>query len=44
MSNIYLMNVDVEVEETKNVVMWRTREATDDQYSDGRWRFVQSDT
>lgn len=39
-SNIYLMNVDVEVEETKNVVMWRTREATDDQYSDGRWRFA----
>lgn len=39
-TNIYLMNVDVEVEETKNVVMWRTREATDDQYSDGRWRFA----
>lgn len=39
-ANIYLMNVDVEMEETKNVVMWRTREATDHAYSDGRWRFA----
>ena len=31
---------DFDMEKTKNVVMWRSRECEDDAYGDGRWRFA----
>lgn len=37
-ANIYCANMDVD--DTKNVVMWRSREVRDDKYSDGKWRWV----
>jgi len=37
-ANIYCANMDVD--NIKNVLMWRSREATDDKYSDGRWRWA----
>jgi len=37
-ANIYCSNMDVD--DTKNVVMWRSREVTDDEFSDGRWRWA----
>lgn len=37
-SNIYVANMDVD--DVKNVVLWRSREATDDAYSDGKWRWA----
>jgi len=37
-ANIYCVNMDVD--NIKNVLMWRSREKTDDKYSDGRWRWA----
>ena len=39
-ANIYCTNMDFDMENTKNVVMWRSRETGDGAYSDGRWRFA----
>ena len=36
--NIYCANMDVS--DCKNVVMWRSRENTDERYSDGKWRWA----
>ncbi len=36
----HCVNMDVVMEETKNVVMWRSREAEDAEYGDTRWRFA----
>lgn len=38
-TNIYCANMDVIMEQTKNVLMWRSREVQDSEYGDGRWRF-----
>lgn len=38
--NIYCANMDVKMEKTRNVVMWRSREEKDSEYSDCRWRFA----
>lgn len=37
-ANIYCANMDVD--DTKNVVMFRAREAEEGNYNDGKWRFV----
>lgn len=37
-ANIYCANMDVS--DNKNVVMWRSRESTDAEYSDGKWRWA----
>ena len=39
-ANVYFTNMDFIMEETKNVVMWRSREVRDNRYNDGRWRFA----
>lgn len=39
-TNIYLGNMDIAFEKTKNVVMWRSREASDGKYNDCKWRFA----
>lgn len=39
-TNIYCSNMDIDLENTKNVVMWRSREIGDGEYSDGKWRFA----
>ena len=39
-TNIYCTNMDFDMEKTKNVVMWRSREPEDEEYGDGRWRFA----
>lgn len=36
--HIYINNLDIE--ENKNAVLWRTRTAEDDLYGDGRWRWA----
>lgn len=37
-SNIYLCNMDVS--ETHNYMLWRTRESTGSEYGDERWRWI----
>lgn len=37
-ANLYCDNMDFD--DYKNVVVWKARTATDDGYSDGRWRFA----
>ena len=39
-TNIYCSNMDIDLENTKNVVMWKSREPGDGEYSDGKWRFA----
>lgn len=39
--NIYLCNMDMN--EDKNHLMWRARERVDDEYGDGRWRWMMYD-
>ena len=39
-TNIYCSNMDIDFENTKNVVMWKSRESGDGEYSDGKWRFA----
>ena len=37
-SNIYMANMDVD--DSKNVLMWRSRESNESLYNDGKWRFA----
>lgn len=37
-ANIYCANMDVD--DIKNVVIWRSREVCDDAYADGKWRWA----
>ena len=39
-TNIYLGNMDIAFEKTKNVVMWRSRNPEEGEYSDCKWRFA----
>ena len=39
-TNIYCTNMDFDMENTKNVVVWRSREVDEGTYNDGRWRFA----